>query len=78
MTELHARGAEVAIATHDAILREALLRALPGSASKCCLVCGARTRVFAGRRSAREDLRALTGTAWFRYAMRRWAESLGR
>jgi hypothetical protein len=42
--ELHANGAEVANATDDAVLREALLRPSRVSASRCCLACGARTR----------------------------------
>jgi proline dehydrogenase len=76
--ELHANGAEVAIATHDAILREALLRALPRIGVEMLL--GVRTgdaSVLAGRGV---PVRIYTpyGDDWFRYAMRRWAESVGR
>ena len=75
--ELHASGAELTLATHDPVLREALLRALPGIGVEMLL----------GVRS--EDARALVGRGvpvrvyvpygegWFRYAMRRWAESVG-
>jgi proline dehydrogenase len=75
--ELHASGAEITLATHDPVLREALLRTLPGIGVEMLL----------GVRS--EDARALVGRgvpvrvyvpygeSWFRYAMRRWAESVG-
>ena len=76
--ELRAAGAEVAIATHDAVLREALLRALPEIGVEMLL----------GVRSADASALAAGGVAvriyvpyggdWFRYAMRRWAESVGR
>jgi proline dehydrogenase len=76
--ELHANGAEVAIATHDPILREALLRALPGIGVEMLL--GVRTddaRAIAGR-GVPVRIYAPYGDGWFRYAMRRWAESVGR
>jgi proline dehydrogenase len=76
--ELHANGAEVAIATHDAILREALLRALPGIGVEMLLgVRSADATALAGRGV---PVRIYTpyGDGWFRYAMRRWAESVGR
>jgi proline dehydrogenase len=76
--ELHANGADVAIATHDSILREALLRALPGIGVEMLL--GVRTddaRAIAGR-GVPVRIYAPYGDGWFRYAMRRWAESVGR
>jgi proline dehydrogenase len=76
--ELHANGADVAIATHDPILREALLRALPGIGVEMLL--GVRTddaRALAGR-GVPVRIYAPYGDGWFRYAMRRWAESVGR
>ena len=76
--ELHANGAEVAIATHDAILREALLRALPGIGVEMLLgVRSADARVVAGR-GLPVRIYVPYGDGWFRYAMRRWAESVGR
>src|SRR5215216_5260781 len=76
--ELHANGAEVAIATHDAILREALLRAVPGIAVEMLLgVRSADARVLAGR-GVPVRIYVPYGDGWFRYAMRRWAESVGR
>ena len=75
--ELHANGAEVAIATHDAVLREALLRALPGIGVEMLLgVRSADARVVAVR-GLPVRIYVPYGDGWFRYAMRRWAESLG-
>jgi proline dehydrogenase len=75
---LHANGAEVAIATHDAILRETLLRALPGMGVEMLLgVRSADARVVAGR-GLPVRIYVPYGDGWFRYAMRRWAESVGR
>ena len=76
--ELHANGAEVAIATHDAVLRETLLRALPGIGVEMLLgVRSADARVVAGR-GLPVRIYVPYGDGWFRYAMRRWAESVGR
>jgi proline dehydrogenase len=76
--ELHADGAEVSIATHDGILREALLRALPGIGVEMLLgVRSADARVLAGR-EVPVRVYVPYGDGWFRYAMRRWAESVGR
>src|SRR5918997_2938457 len=76
--ELHANGADLAIATHDAILREALLRALPDVGVEMLLgVRSADARVLAGR-GVPVRIYVPYGDGWFRYAMRRWAESAGR
>ena len=76
--ELHANGAEVAIATHDSLLREALLRALPGIGVEMLLgVRSTDARVLAGR-GVPVRIYVPYGDGWFRYAMRRWAESVGR
>jgi proline dehydrogenase len=76
--ELYANGAEVAIATHDAILREALVRALPGIGVEMLLgVRSADARAVAGR-GLPVRIYVPYGDGWFRYAMRRWAESVGR
>jgi len=76
--ELHAAGAEVAIATHDPVLREALLRALPGIGVEMLLgVRGADATALA-RRGVPVRIYVPYGPAWFWYAARRWAESVGR
>jgi proline dehydrogenase len=75
--ELRANGAEVALATHDAVVREALLRALPGIGVEMLLgVRSADARVLAAR-GVPVRIYVPYGDAWFRYAMRRWAESAG-
>ena len=76
--ELHANGAELSIATHDAVLREALLRALPSLGVEMLLgVRSADARAIAAR-GVSVRIYAPYGDGWFRYAMRRWAESVGR
>jgi proline dehydrogenase len=75
--ELHAGGAEVALATHDPVLREALLRALPGVGVEMLLgVRSADARALAARGVA-VRIYVPYGDSWFRYAMRRWAEGAG-
>jgi proline dehydrogenase len=76
--DLHENGAELAIATHDAVLRETLLRALPGIGVEMLLgVRSADARIVAGR-GLPVRIYVPYGDGWFRYAMRRWAESVGR
>jgi proline dehydrogenase len=76
--ELHETGAELAIATHDAVLREALLRALPGLGVEMLLgVRSADARAVAAR-GVPVRIYAPYGDGWLRYAMRRWAERVGR
>ncbi len=75
---LHADGAEVAIATHDAVLREALVRALPGIGVEMLLgVRSVDARALAGR-GVPVRIYVPYGHDWFRYAARRWAESTRR
>jgi proline dehydrogenase len=75
---LRANGAEVVIATHDALLREALLRALPGLGVEMLLgVRSADASALAGR-GVPVRIYVPYGDGWFRYAMRRWAESVRR
>jgi proline dehydrogenase len=75
--ELHAGGAELALATHDPVLREALLRALPGVGVEMLLgVRSADARALAARGVA-VRIYVPYGDRWFRYAMRRWAEAAG-
>jgi proline dehydrogenase len=76
--ELHAAGAGLALGTHDPILREALLRALPGVGVEMLLgVRSEDARALAGR-GVPVRVYVPYGDGWFRYAMRRWAESVGR
>jgi proline dehydrogenase len=76
--ELHASGAEVAIATHDAVLREALVRALPGIGVEMLLGVRSADATAAAGRGLPVRIYVPYGDGWFRYAMRRWAESVGR
>jgi proline dehydrogenase len=76
--ELHGTGADVALATHDPVLREALLRSLPGVGVEMLLgVRSADARALAAR-GVPVRIYVPYGDRWFRYAMRRWAESAGK
>jgi proline dehydrogenase len=76
--ELHSHGAEVSLATHDPLLREGLLRALPSVEIEMLL--GVRSEDAAQLASRGVPVRIYVpfGDQWFRYAMRRWAESQRR
>ena len=77
-TSCVADGAEVAIATHDAVLREAILRALPGVGVEMLLgVRSADASALAGR-GVPVRIYVPYGEDWFAYAARRWAESKRR
>jgi len=74
---LHRAGATLSLATHDPVVREALLPALPGAGVEMLL--GVRPDDL-GRLVARTiPVRVYVpfGGGWFRYAMRRAAESRG-
>ncbi len=75
--DLTAAGVRLALATHDRVLREALLRALPRAESELLLgVRGDDAEQLAARgRTVR--LYVPFGDNWFRYWMRRLAESRG-
>jgi proline dehydrogenase len=75
--QLHRAGAEVALATHDPVLREALLAGMPGVGVEMLL--GVRPADHAGLVARGVPLRVYMpfGPDWFRYAMRRAAESRG-
>jgi proline dehydrogenase len=74
---LQRAGAAFSLATHDSVLREALLPALPGVEVEMLL--GVRTGDQASlvARGVPVRLYVPFGDEWFRYAMRRWAESRG-
>jgi proline dehydrogenase len=65
------------LGTHDPVLREALLRALPNTRIEMLL--GVRTDDARALAAAGTGVRIYVpyGEDWFRYAMRRFAESRG-
>lgn len=75
--ELAARGAEVLLATHDGVLREALTTDLPRATVEVLL--GVRPDEANALVAAGRDVRVYLpyGQGWFRYAMRRLAEAQG-
>jgi proline dehydrogenase len=76
--ELHEGGAELAIATHDPVLREALLRALSGIGVEMLLGVRSEDARALAARGVAVRIYVPYGGSWFRYAMRRWAESARR
>jgi proline dehydrogenase len=75
---LHRAGAEFSLATHDPVLREALLPALPGVGVEMLLGVRSADQAALVARAVRLRVYFPFGDEWFRYAMRRWAESRGR
>jgi proline dehydrogenase len=75
--EIAAGGARLALATHDRVLREALLPALPDA--ECELLLGVRGQdaYELARRGRTVRVYVPFGDDWFRYWMRRLAESRG-
>jgi proline dehydrogenase len=73
--ELHFHGAEVSLATHDPILREGLLRALPSVGIEMLLGVRRQDAAQLATRGVPVRIYVPFGDQWFRYAMRRWAES---
>ena len=74
---LHAAGVDVALATHDHALRTALLAEIPRA--RCETLLGIDAAGTAALAAAGHDVRvyAAFGPDWFRYFMRRRAESQG-
>jgi proline dehydrogenase len=72
---LHEAGADVALATHDRALRDPLLAELP--TTRCELLLGVRPHDATALATEGRDVRVYVpyGPAWFRYLMRRRAES---
>jgi proline dehydrogenase len=71
-------GAEAFIATHDGLLREACRKVLPGATIEMLL--GVRTDValsLAADPATAVRIYTPYGPGWFRYGMRRLAESRG-
>jgi proline dehydrogenase len=74
---LHGAGATVWLATHDPVLREALLPAMPGAGVEMLLGVRADDQVALASRGIPVRVYMPYGDGWFRYAMRRLAESRG-
>jgi proline dehydrogenase len=75
--ELHRAGAELSLATHDAVLREALLPSIPGAGVEMLLGVRPEDQVSLAARGIPVRVYVPYGDQWFRYAMRRLAESRG-
>ena len=73
--ELHRNGAEVALGTHDPVLREALLHSLPGIGVEMLLGVRPADAHALAARNVPVRIYIPYGEGWFRYAMRRLAES---
>ena len=74
---LHRAGATVWLATHDPVLREALLPALPGAGVEMLLGVRQFDQEALAARGVSVRVYMPYGEQWFRYAMRRLAESRG-
>ena len=74
---LHRAGGVVWLATHDPVLREALLPALPGAGVEMLLGVRPDDQVALAARGIPVRVYMPYGEQWFRYAMRRLAESRG-
>ena len=74
---LHGAGATLSLGTHDPVIREALLPALGGAVLEMLL--GVRTEELEPLAARGVPVRVYVpyGDRWFRYAMRRAAESRG-
>lgn len=74
---LHRAGSVLWLATHDPVLREALLPALPGVSVEMLLGVRPDDQVALAARGIPIRVYMPYGDGWFRYAMRRLAESRG-
>ena len=74
---LQRAGAAFSLATHDPVLREALIPAMPGVEVEMLLGVRPADQASLAARGIPVRLYVPFGDAWFRYAMRRWAESRG-
>ncbi len=75
--DLHQGGATVWLATHDPVLREALLPSMPGAGVEMLLGVRPDDQVALAARGVPIRVYMPYGDGWFRYAMRRLAESRG-
>jgi proline dehydrogenase len=74
---LHGAGATVSLGTHDPVIREALLPALPGVSIEMLLGVRSYDLPTLAARGVPVRVYVPYGGGWFRYAMRRAAESRG-
>ncbi len=74
---LHAAGAVLSLGTHDPVLREALLPAIPGAGIEMLLGVREADQVALAARGIPVRVYVPYGDQWFRYFMRRMAESRG-
>ena len=74
---VHRAGATLWLGTHDPVLREALLPAMPGVGVEMLLGVRPDDQVALAARGIPVRVYMPYGPAWFRYAMRRVAESRG-
>jgi proline dehydrogenase len=74
---LHGAGATVSLGTHDPVIREALLPALPGVSIEMLLGVRSYDLPTLAARGVPVRVYVPYGGGWFRYAMRRVAESRG-
>lgn len=75
---LHQSGVELAVGTHDPVIREALLLALPGIKLEVLLGVREDEAPMLAQRGYPVRVYVPFGESWFRYWMRRVAESKGR
>lgn len=75
--KLHASGVELAIGTHDPVIREALLASLPGIGVEMLLGVRPDDAREVARRGHRVRIYVPFGDGWFRCWMRRVAEAAG-
>jgi proline dehydrogenase len=74
---VHAGGVPLALATHDPVIREALLAALPGATVEMLLGVREQDAVALTGRGHAVRIYTPYGPNWFRYWMRRVAEAQG-
>jgi proline dehydrogenase len=74
---LHGAGATLSLGTHDPVIREALLPAVPGVAIEMLLGVRPDDQKSLAARKIPVRVYVPYGDRWFRYAMRRVAESRG-
>jgi proline dehydrogenase len=74
---LHGFGADLALATHDPVIREAVLLAVPEAKIEMLLGVREEDAKILARRGHPVRIYVPFGEAWFRYWMRRVAESMG-
>ncbi len=74
---LHGAGATLSLGTHDPVIREALLPALPGAGAEMLLGVRSEDLPPLVERGIPVRVYVPYGDRWFRYVMRRAAESRG-